>query len=85
MSSTPLAFRSVSTLISKVAVIDTENHSAELYAHLGAFKVLNLTGPFTPEKYIQALDVCQKAEMEVIIKSRNIDQLYCFESTKRHQ
>ena len=52
---------------SRVAIIDTENHSAELYAHLGAFKVLNLTGPFTPEKYIQALDVCQKAEMEVVI------------------
>ena len=52
---------------SKVAVIDTENHSAELYAHLGEFNVLNLSGPFTPEKYIQALDVCQKAGMEVVI------------------
>jgi len=52
---------------SKVAVIDTENHSAELYAHLGGFQVLNLSGPFTPEKYIQALDVCQKAGMEVVI------------------
>lgn len=30
---------------SKVAVIDTENHSAELHAHLGAFNVLVLTGP----------------------------------------
>jgi len=52
---------------SKVVVIDTENHSAELYAHLGEFQVLNLSGPFTPEKYIQALDVCQKAGMEVVI------------------
>ena len=52
---------------SKVAVIDTENHSAELSAHLGEFNVLNLSGPFTPEKYIQALDVCQKAGMEVVI------------------
>jgi len=52
---------------SKVAVIDTEHHSAELYAHLGGFQVLNLSGPFTPEKYIQALDVCQKAGMEVVI------------------
>ena len=51
----------------KVAVIDTENHSAELYSHLGAYNVLNLTAPFTPEKYIQAIDLCEKEKMEVII------------------
>lgn len=34
---------------SKMEVIETENHSAELYAHLGAFNVLDLTGlPFLP-------------------------------------
>jgi AAA domain len=52
---------------SKIAVIDTENHSASLYAHLGAFNVLDLSGPFTPEKYIQAIEVCEKSGMEVII------------------
>ena len=51
----------------KIAVIDTENHSAELYAHLGEYNVINLTAPFTPEKYIQALEVCEKAGMEVVI------------------
>ncbi len=52
---------------SKVAVIDTENHSAELYAHLGGYKVLNLSAPFTPEKYMDAIHICEKAGMEVII------------------
>ena len=52
---------------SKVAVIDTENHSAELYAHLGAYNVLPLNAPHTPEKYIEAIDVCTAAGMEVII------------------
>jgi hypothetical protein len=52
---------------SKVAVIDTENHSAELYAHLGAYNVLPLNAPHTPEKYIEAIDVCTTAGMEVII------------------
>ena len=52
---------------SKIAVIDTANHSASLYAHLGAFNVLDLPGPFTPEKYIQAIEVCEKSGMEVII------------------
>ena len=51
----------------KIAVIDTENQSADLYAHLGAYNVLSLSAPFTPEKYIQAIDVCIKSEMEVII------------------
>lgn len=52
---------------SKIAVVDTENHSADLYAHLGAYKVLPLASPFTPEKYNQAIDACLKAGIEVII------------------
>lgn len=51
----------------KVAVIDTENHSAELYSHLGDYKVLNLSAPFTPERYISAIEICEQAGMEVII------------------
>ena len=62
-----LIARGLTNDYSKVAVIDTENHSAELYSHLGAYNVLNLSAPFTPEKYIQAIEVCEKAGMEVII------------------
>jgi hypothetical protein len=53
--------------LSKVAIIDTENGSADLYAHLGDFNVLPLTAPFTPELYIEAIKSCEKAGMEVII------------------
>jgi hypothetical protein len=52
---------------SKIAVIDTENHSADLYAHLGAFNVLALDKPFTPERYIEAMEVCEQAGMKVIV------------------
>jgi AAA domain len=52
---------------SKIAVIDSENHSSELYAHLGGFNVLNLEPPFTPERFTEAIDICTKAKMEVII------------------
>lgn len=52
---------------SKVAIIDSENGSADLYAHLGQYNVLSLTPPFTPENYIKAIEVCEKAGMEVII------------------
>ena len=52
---------------SKIAIIDTENHSADLYAHLGEYNVLQLSKPFTPERYIKAIEVCENASMEVII------------------
>ena len=51
----------------KIAVIDTENRSAELYSDLGDYLTLQLSPPFTPEKYIQAIQLCIKAGMEVII------------------
>jgi hypothetical protein len=52
---------------SKIAIIDSENGSADLYAHLGQYNVLTLKPPFTPENYIKAIDVCEKSGMEVII------------------
>ena len=51
----------------KIAVIDTENHSADLYAHLGNFKTLPLEPPFSPERYIQAIDICLRGCVQVII------------------
>ena len=51
----------------KIAVIDTENHSADLYSHLGDYNVITLDRPYNPESYISALDFCEKAGMEVVI------------------
>ena len=51
----------------QIAIIDTENNSSHLYSHLGNFNVLSLTEPFTPERYIEAIEVCEKAGMKVII------------------
>jgi hypothetical protein len=52
---------------SKICVIDTENHSADLYSHLGAYNVLTLGKPFTPEAYIQAIELCETSGMKAII------------------
>lgn len=52
---------------SKIAVIDSENGSADLYAHLGQYNVLNLNNNYSPENYIEAIEICEKAGMEVII------------------
>lgn len=53
--------------LSKVAMIDTENGSGDLYAHIGPYNVLPLQAPFTPEKYIAAIKECEDAGMEVIV------------------
>ena len=52
---------------SKIVIIDTENFSADLYAHLGSFNVLPITPNYSPEKYIEAITACIEAGMEVII------------------
>lgn len=67
--------------LSKVAIIDTENGSADLYAHLGEYNVLTLKPPYTPESYIEAIDVCLQNSMEVII----IDSIsHCWDYLLEH-
>lgn len=53
--------------LSKVAIIDTENGSADLYAHLGNYNVVSLKPPFTPQQYVDAIDLCTRENMNVII------------------
>ncbi|QEK52818.1 AAA family ATPase [Pedobacter aquae] len=57
----------ISTDWSKIVVIDLENNSADLYSHFGHYNVLPLEQPYSPEKCIQALELCEQAGMEVII------------------
>lgn len=56
---------------SKIAVIDTERESANLYADLcnGDNKYLTgqINAPFTPQKYLEAIKVCEESGIEVII------------------
>ena len=52
---------------SKIAVVDTENGSANLYAELGPYKTLSLNAPFAPERYIEAIRMAESASVEVII------------------
>ncbi len=62
--------------LSKVCIIDTENSSADLYAHLGDYLVLPLVKPFTPERYIEAIELAEKEGIQCII----IDSLsHCWE------
>lgn len=51
---------------SKIALIDTENGSGDLYENLGDYNVLTLNS-FSPEKYIEAITLCENSGIEVII------------------
>lgn len=53
--------------LSKVVVIDTENGSGDLYAHLGEYGVLPLQAPNTPESFIEAIELCESSGAECII------------------
>lgn len=59
----------------KIALIDTENGSGDLYANhklsngitIGEYQILPLGEPYAPEKYIDAINDCENAGIEVII------------------
>lgn len=56
---------------SKIAVIDTERESANLYENLCGDSKKYFTGqinaPFTPQKYLEALTTCENSGIEVVI------------------
>ena len=51
----------------KIAVVDTENNSASLYSDLGNFYTIDLKAPFSPERYIEAIELCETSGIDVII------------------
>lgn len=61
----------------KIAVIDTENGSASLYSHLGDFNTIDLMPPYTPERYIEAINTCVDAGIEVIVIDSSTHEWNC--------
>jgi hypothetical protein len=53
--------------IDKIAVIDTESGSADLYADLGPYSTLTVTPPYDPQKYIDAIHAAEQAGFELIV------------------
>lgn len=53
--------------LDKVTLIDTENGSGDLYSHIGEYNIIPIEAPYTPEKYVEAIQACEKAGMEVVI------------------
>jgi hypothetical protein len=51
----------------RVAVIDSENGSADLYAHLGAYDVCTIEAPYSVEKYLGAIREAEAAGYDTIV------------------
>lgn len=58
----------------RIAIIDTENGSGELYANcrigdtdIGYYNAVSIDPPYEPQKYIDAMVACKEAGMEVCI------------------
>ena len=51
----------------KIALIDTENGSGDLYATLGDYDVCTISAPYTVQKYIAAIKEAESAGYNVII------------------
>lgn len=58
----------------KIGLIDTENGSGDLYANttktgitIGNYNVLTLDAPYTPERYIGAIEAAEEAGLEIVI------------------
>lgn len=51
----------------KVAVLDTENGSASLYADQFSFDVINLRAPYTPERFIQVIKAAESGGYNTLI------------------
>ena len=51
----------------KVAMIDTENGSGDLYCNLGDYDICSLSAPYNPQRYIQAIHEAEQAGYDIII------------------
>ena len=51
----------------RIALIDTERGSGDLYSDLCAYDVAQLTPPYTPARYIEAIRAAEKAGYDTLI------------------
>jgi AAA domain len=51
----------------KITLIDTENGSGELYSSLGPYNVISFEAPYSPQRYVEAIDAALQGGAEVIV------------------
>ena len=65
---------------SKIAIVDSENGSADLYAHLGDYNVLSLQDNFTPETYMVHIPADTRSAFPVISVQSPVSIQCCWQS-----
>ena len=51
----------------KIAVVDCEGGQVDIYKDLTPFKTMTLLPPYTPERYIECIEIAEKEGFDVII------------------
>lgn len=51
----------------KIAMIDTENGSGDLYSHLGDYDIATMHAPYAPSKYLQGIQEAESSGYDIII------------------
>ena len=51
----------------RIAMIDTENGSGDLYSALGDYDICSISAPFSVQKYIDAIKTAESANYDIII------------------
>ena len=51
----------------KIAMIDTENGSGDLYSSLGNYDIANMHAPYDPRTYIQLIHEAEQSKYDIII------------------
>ena len=51
----------------RIAMIDTENGSGDLYSHLGDYDIATMNQPYDPRKYLQGIHEAEKEGYDIII------------------
>lgn len=51
----------------KIAMIDTENGSGDLYCNLGDYDICSLSAPYDPRKYVQNIHEAEQGGYDIII------------------
>jgi len=67
-----LMARGIAGPAGKIVMIDTESGRGELYAdipEIGGYDVLRLDAPFTPDRYIAAIDYAEQSAAVVVVDS----------------
>lgn len=70
-----LIMKGLLSKIEDLGIIQTENGRAQFYIdRIGKFKVLEITPPFSPDKFIEAIDMAEKSGLKALIIDSMSDQ-----------